>query len=652
MALRDPKFQPQMNTVLAERDVPSYRSRYPDRIDLRPNSEDHRILLEYLLELGWSSYNQMRKRFSSWREIDEKMTAFIRLDDAEEKLKAKDDRKPLSMVVPISFATYETLMTYDVATFLRDPIFRYSPNGPEDTQAAIMLEMLINRNATNPLSKVNLSLHTMLGDSKKYGFGAAAATWKKKKGFVTSRTTGSAEKVQKDTILYEGNSLLAFDPYSVLPDLSVPITDIEDMEYFGWVTRQTLKGLLGREELEEEWFNLQYLKNTSLGPSSLWSGGSNKTGRYQRSQMTTNQYFSTAAPVDIMFMYVKLIPKDFNLGPERYPRLWKFAVAGDRVICQAEEVQLNHNRIPVAAIAPTGDGHTILPVSILEVDYPMQKAIDWIWSSHVANVRKMVHNMLVVDPEIINIEDVVDTTWGMLARVRESHWGRGVKDGVQQLNVSDVTRQHPSDVGFMMEISNRISAASDQAMGFQQRRGERVSAREAQDTRQSLLSRLESRAALASMQGLADIGYMFASDVNQFLDRKTYVKVTGQWEEVLRREYGLKLNSAFVTIDPAEIDLAATVQVNDGSMPSGDNAEAWQLLMQEVRINPTLAQSVDSVRLFLHLARLLGARNPEQFLSQVDMQIEPDEEKLDNQVQQGNLVPAEEFVTNGQSEPV
>jgi len=132
----------------------------------------------------------MRRRFSSWREIDEKMTAFIRLDDAEEKIKAKDDRKPLSMVVPISFATYETLMTYDVATFLRDPIFRYTPNGPEDTQAAIMLEMLVNRNATNPLSKVNLSLHTMLGDSKKYGFGAAAATWKVKKGFKNSRPGG------------------------------------------------------------------------------------------------------------------------------------------------------------------------------------------------------------------------------------------------------------------------------------------------------------------------------------------------------------------------------------------------------------------------------------------------------------------------------
>jgi Fe2+ or Zn2+ uptake regulation protein len=38
-----------------------------------------------------------------------------------------------------------------------------------------------------------------------------------------------------------------------------------------------------------------------------------------------------------------------------------------------------------------------------------------------------------------------------------------------------------------------------------------------------------------------DLGYMFASHVQQFMSEEVYVKTTGRWQEVLEKEYGFKV---------------------------------------------------------------------------------------------------------------
>ena len=125
----------------------SFEYRYPSGIDLKPTSATHTSLLSKLNQRIMESANEMSKRHSSWKSIDRTLTAYIPLDEMEERIKKNDERKPVSIVIPYSFATLETLLTYFSAAFLEYPIFKYSGSSPEDRVGAILLEKVIESQA-------------------------------------------------------------------------------------------------------------------------------------------------------------------------------------------------------------------------------------------------------------------------------------------------------------------------------------------------------------------------------------------------------------------------------------------------------------------------------------------------------------------------
>ena len=138
----------------------SYKYNYPNGLDLRPGSELHNMIVDNVLEYAQTSYGVMKCRHPYWKEIDHKLTAYITLDDAEEIVKDKDPRKPVSVVVPYSYATLETILTYFVSVFLDDPIFRYEGFTSEDKIGAILLEKVVELQCIR--NKVGLALHTQL----------------------------------------------------------------------------------------------------------------------------------------------------------------------------------------------------------------------------------------------------------------------------------------------------------------------------------------------------------------------------------------------------------------------------------------------------------------------------------------------------------
>ena len=83
------------------------------------------------------------------REMNETMTAYVPLDEVEERRKNKDKRRPVSIVVPLSFTIVDTLLTSLVGAFLEDPIHRYRGTGPEDAVKALLAEKVINRQSVS-----------------------------------------------------------------------------------------------------------------------------------------------------------------------------------------------------------------------------------------------------------------------------------------------------------------------------------------------------------------------------------------------------------------------------------------------------------------------------------------------------------------------
>ena len=248
--------------------------------------------------------------------------------------------------------------------------------------------------------------------------------------------------------------------------------------------------------------------------------------------------------------------------------------------------------------------------------------------------------MYVVDPSMINVFDLTTPRPGKVIRTRRAMWGRGVKEGLMQLNVQDVTQGHIRDTSFIMDIINRTSAAADSTQGITKKTGSRVSAEEARNAHVGALSRIEKAARIVSMQSMQPLAYMFAKHTQQLMEEDTYIKTVGDYEKQLVNEYGLNVNKERALVRPSDISVDFDIMPHDGTVPGGEPAALWTNLFQVLGQSPELLAQFDVPRIFMHIARQLGAKNAHEFLKKgnVPFQVQPDQ-NVEKEVQKGNLVP-------------
>jgi hypothetical protein len=579
------------------------------------------------------------------------LSAYIDWDEEEIDLKADDARKPVSIIFPYSYAILETILSYMVAAFFQEPIFRYEGVSPEDELGAIMLEKVVDVHCNK--SKVALNLHTMFRDAMVYGMGIVVPTWVKRKGrrtvkeekgfFSSFRDRFVAQgfrKVTEDVVLFEGNDLINIDPYLALPDPNVSIHEIQKGEFFGWGDRTNYMSLLREEGVDDELFNVQFLRNLTNKESSIFTIDASERDLKNAGPWRDNNP-NVSTPLDVIYMTVDLIPKEWELSNKEYPEKWSFGLGADEVVVKAQPLDLDHDLLPVAVCAPDFDGYSTSPVSRMEILYGLQETLDWMFNTHIKNVRKAVNDMLVVDPYLININDVKNPEPGKLIRTRRPAWGKGVKDAVQQLNVVDITRGHVADSAFIVNWMQKIGGADDASMGSLRVGGpERLTGQEFKGTQARQFSRMERIAKLIGLQSMQDIGYMFASHTQQMMDEPLYVTTTGRWREVLETDYGESVSKGRMEVSPFDLLVDYDLKVRDGSVPGGGFNEVWIKLFEIITATPALEQRFDSVRIFKHIAKNSGAKNVDEF---VRMQVVPDEQALRNK-EAGNLLTLDEAI--------
>jgi len=217
-------------------------------------------------------------------------------------------------------------------------------------------------------------------------------------------------------------------------------------------------------------------------------------------------------------MYVTIIPKDWKLSNVEVPEKWYFELASDDIIIAANRADHDHGMYPVSVASPEYDGYSITPVSRLEMLSGLQGVLDFEFNSHIANVKKAINDMLIVDPYLVNINDLKDPRPGALIRLRRPAWGRGVDKVVQQLMVQDITRANIADASYITSMMDRTSGA-DQSMQGSLRQGgpERLTSAEFKGTRGSSISRLQHISMIIGMQFMQDIGTMFAVHTQQYI---------------------------------------------------------------------------------------------------------------------------------------
>jgi hypothetical protein len=353
-------------------------------------------------------------------------------------------------------------------------------------------------------------------------------------------------------------------------------------------------------------------------------------------------------------MYIDIIPEDWKLGDSDYPETWLFGLAADSIVIQARPLNLNHGKKPVVTFAPDYDGYGPVPVAKLEIVKGLQTTLDWLFNSHVANVRKAINDMFIVDPSLLNINDLKSPGPGKLIRMRKSAWGRGVENAIKQFNVTDITKNHMGDSAIIGDLIRNVGGSVDAISGFRRKTAERVTAEEVRRDASSGLSRLEKTAKVASWMAFQDLGMMLASHTQQLMSKETYVKAVGNWADVLAADYGVAMGDR-IMVDPMDILVAYDVVVKDGSVPGANfNPEVWAQYLPVILQDPEIRQSLDIVRLMKHIILNTGGKDVNFFdrkqpvqqpqtpqVPQVQAQVMPDQQ-VQQQVQAGNLVPAEQ----------
>lgn len=617
---------------------------YPEGLDLRPGSDLHQRILDKVLQRAEASRRVMSRYKDRWRDIDDVLRVYMPEDQSRESSrtnrKKSKDKNYADLIIPESYATMETILTYYMATFMQGTLFQYEGVSPKDTLGARLLTMVIDHQVQR--AKMGLNIHTMLRDDTAYGFGVIAPVWRRyygrqpklrQLGFMRPdgifEITKEERTYENNALLYEGNELMNINPYLYLPDVSVPIHEPQKGEYVGWVEESNVSTLLKIEsDPDGLLFNIKYLKHLD-----------NRSQHTMGQKQNTRDEYSAESPevthaADIIWMYIDIIPFEEGLGDSEYPEKWLFAVAGDKVVVAAHKVDYMHGMFPVAVSASNFDGYSATPVSKLSMVHDVQTLINFMYTSHIHNVRKALNDMFIVDPSIINYYDILNPEPGKIIRTRRAAWGNQMLDhAFKQLDVKDVTQNHVLEAEHLGGLMRRISATSDNMQGTFQDRTTRVSSREAGATIGASLSRFQKNAQVIDLQALQPTAFMLAAHTQEFMEMETYVKMTGDWHEQYLVD--MKDQDGRLPVHPLDLLINYHIQPTDGKIPGSEDPQLWSQLFQIASTNPVIAQQLDWLKLFKHIGRNLGAKNVDEFI----VRVAPDEE-IRQQQAVGNVVNA------------
>lgn len=655
-------------------DGKKHKYKYPRELPLQPDSELHSKLLNKILDLCEYSKRVTDGSKAEWKKIDHSLNAYVSLDEAEACLKNKDPRQPVNIVIPMSFASLETFLTYFQSAFIQDPIHRYRGHG-ENRVGAMLMERIVNKHSQ--WFKEPLKLDTMWRDGLTYGFGAAHVSWSKKrvkntistevdellhealKGTPFKSQIGDIIRYMEDGVAYEGNKLSSIDPYRIFLDPRVSPNDYQESGFIGWVDDGDLYDLLERErDADEGIFNMKYVGEMSERNLSFSRFYSDETGRNTRQQNENTLLYASgekysSPPVHLIHMYMKVIPAQCGLGDGEYPEVWEFTVAGDSIIIQADRLDLDHGMYPIVMCAPNTDGHSVVPVSYLATGYGMQQYIDKQFHLMIEEQRTCINNKIVVDPNVFEMSDVLDTRNGGVIRARRSSYNTPLAESIFQLGITPVTQQNVANASVMIDLLRQSNGTTDITMGNLSAMPERPTATGIDAAKSGALSRLQRVAQIVGRQCMDDLAWQYAYNTIQFMSQPMYVEIAGRYESQMRMAYGVGPNAmGEVEVGPFDLQPYFDIEPRDGALPNNENAQAWTTIMQTLLgvegVGAQLAGQSDIFKIFAHWARIMGARDIHEFINdggqmqQMQPQVMPDEQ-VAQQAQAGNIVPMQDL---------
>ena len=594
--------------------------------------------------------NAVKVVASNWDHLDNLYTGF-RAVDAEDKKTQKADQVS-KIVVPISFAIVQTIISvmFEVITS-RVPMLPVPGRDASDVAPARVMETIISFQAEwNSFAVV---LYNWLQDYCKYGLGVVTTNWhtEAKEETVQEVVQGTQsflgvdfpQEEQKErtrlTTTLETNKVDVVDPYSFWKDPRWPISRFQEGEFAGHRTmvsktqfrRMALIDNQNAAQRNEPpiWINVEEAMKRSPRLNDFSRTSDSQRDRFAYPSPATRQAGKASNPVQLDYLQVDLVPNDpeWNVGTSSRPQKWLFVLANREVVVQSRKDPSAHGKFSYAPTEPYPDAHRMSNMSVMEILRGLQEHLDFLFNSHMANVRKVINDMLLIDPSRVVMKDLITPNAGRLIRLSKSAYGSDPAGVVKQLQVTDVTAGHLTDSANIQQLAEMVSGASGTLQG-QPARGRR-SASEMGNALKAAAGRIRMMLITFQSMGIIPMEKMMISNTQEFMTMERAFRIAGQEFQDLPPEQQLTIVNGRIFVGQPEIQAIRQANFEDfpafeTALPQDrtERAKVMGEMFKGVSSNPILFQVFDVVEMFSRIARDMGIKDIKQLTVGTDIQVE------------------------------
>lgn len=561
----------------------------------------HGRLLQTSRDLVDFSRRIMSSYYEEWDYYDQCYRGERKFDKSD---KEADQRgEPAKMAIPLSYAQVQVFVAYMFSQFFQRPSFyQLAPSGQEDYDAAKVGEAFLTRDLSENMWSIKL--YQYLTDIGRFGVGIIKHGWEIEVGTVYKEETIPGisvplfgipltkekkvmNKVQE--VAFEGNRLMNVSPYRFFPDPRLPLSRMHDGEFVASEDEYTytkLKGMEQRGEVAGIDFIPAFSKMEWQRRHTNFTGINPLEDNVGNVSAYTKDVKSTICITEVQRW---IIPSKFELndgtflGDEKEPVLYNVWYANDARIIKCEPLGYSHNTFTYDAVQMSPDQHRMVNDGISGLIAHMQDVINWLLNSRITNVRKVISSFLVVDPQKIDINDIIQKK--PLIKTKPGLGQKGIDAAIKQLSVQDVTQSHIQDIQVLQGLMGLVTGVNESALG-QFAKGRR-SAKEAGNVFDATIGRLQMISRLIWDGGLAPLGQKMLSNLREGVDVETYVRTIGDMAN-------MQAYNGFVKVNKAALIGNYDFEMYDGTVPS-DRDEMAQVL-QEVLV--AIIQNPEGVQLF------------------------------------------------------
>ncbi len=578
-------------------------------------------LLEEVVDMVNTSRTSIAKNFGAWDKSLETYKRRKPTDAADARAKQKG--APAKMVVPLTYAQCNTLVTFlYISLTSKDSVFELSATGDEDFALREVAQAVIDREVRQ--TGYHMRLVEALLDMVRFSLGVLKTSWSYESIFVTTTPPEQdvsflfdptdvtipqeQEPEEEEVILKEGCKIENISPYHFFYDTRVPITRAKEGRFMADEQSINLKELK-RQDRQGVLAGTKHIKEFD---NELWNARGGKADN-RLEGVAPNSVISQSGKVPkgdkmcaVTFAQYKLVPSEYGLGESEDEEIWVVTYVNDNRIVGLTPLNSPANEFQYDIIQLLPDQHADLSDSLSKLIDPIQEVITWLINARVASVRRNIDGRLVVDQQHVQMDTL--NTDSPFILLKKSAPRMGTSRFIEQLRTTDPTASHFQDSEALIRILYMVSGVNENSMGAFA--PGRRSATENRTANAGASARMKLIGACCWNGGLASLGRKLHLSCRQDMSFTTFSKIVGPTKAE-------QFYDQFHPANPYELYGSEDFFTYDATVESERNyvAQSLQELFLGLISNPEVASmmQLDLPAMLNEIYALRGVKNLSRF---------------------------------------